>query len=104
MWLLSTNRAELHFLTYTERIKDGHAILSQVWNRRTKNSTRCSGIAPSRCRVPYDSKALRTRGAAWIPLGLADTCYIDKTSSVELSEAVNSIFATARSRKSVVPI
>ena len=32
MWLLSTDRAELHYFSHPSQVKGGYAILSHVWD------------------------------------------------------------------------
>ena len=101
MWLLSTSRAELHFFPSPESVPRGYAILSHVWDREeqtfqdTQNlCTQCAtaGGSPRDLASPKVKQfcALAKRhGYDW---GWDDTCCIDKTSSAELSEAINSMF------------
>ncbi|KAI0740640.1 heterokaryon incompatibility protein-domain-containing protein [Earliella scabrosa] len=101
MWLLSTNRAELHNFKDHEAVDGGYAILSHTWgpNEQTFQEIqvlceqcRTTGENP-RDRAPEKIKQsclLAERyGFRWIWI---DTCCIDKTSSTELSEAINSMF------------
>ncbi|KAI1795432.1 hypothetical protein LXA43DRAFT_1058566 [Ganoderma leucocontextum] len=83
MWLLITDRAELHYFASPGDVEDGYAILSHVWWIQT---------------VPQDWSFWKIReccilaakhGYKWL---WVDTCCIDKTSSTELSEAINSMF------------
>ncbi|KAI1787279.1 HET-domain-containing protein [Ganoderma leucocontextum] len=101
MWLLSTNRAELHFFPSPESVPRGYAILSHVWDKEEqtfqdtqKLCTQCAttGGNPRDLASPkiWQFCILAERhGYDW---GWADTCCIDKTSSAELSEAINSMF------------
>ncbi|KAI1791143.1 HET-domain-containing protein [Ganoderma leucocontextum] len=124
MWLLSTDRAELHYFASPEEVPGGYAILSHVWDKEEQTfqdlqrlreecaSARNNTIAPSvsffrRKRTPvlsarnpnprdFASAKIREscilaerHGYKWI---WNDTCCIDKTSSSELSEAINSMY------------
>ena len=106
MWLLSTDRAELHHFAGPEDVEDGFATLSHVWNKGPHDEPeqsfqdvqrvheRCAGTHAN----PRDFMCAKIRrccelaqrhGYRWVWI---DTCCIDKTSSVELSEAINSMF------------
>ncbi|PIL33593.1 hypothetical protein GSI_04216 [Ganoderma sinense ZZ0214-1] len=101
MWLLSTDRAELHHFPSPEAIIGGYAILSHTWgdNEQTFQETQalrhwCKEIGKN----PRDFSSEKVRqccilaerhGYHWV---WDDTCCIDKTSSSELSEAINSMF------------
>ena len=101
MWLLNTTRAELHFFPSPESVPRGYAILSHVWDREeqtfqdTQNlRTQCAATGEN----PRDLASPKVRqfcilaeqhGYDW---GWDDTCCIDKTSSADLSEAINSMF------------
>ncbi|PIL33600.1 hypothetical protein GSI_04223 [Ganoderma sinense ZZ0214-1] len=101
MWLLSTNRAELHHFSSPEAITGGYAILSHTWgdNEQTFQDTqslrKCcerTGDKPrdlSSDKVRESCILAACHGFKWI---WNDTCCIDKTSSSELSEAINSMF------------
>ncbi|RDX40890.1 HET-domain-containing protein [Lentinus brumalis] len=108
MWVLSTDRAELHFFPSPEKVPGGYAALSHVWNNtpedgppeqsfqdvwRIQNEhARNLGRNP-RNRVSEKirrfCKLAESHGYQWAWI---DTCCIDKTSSAELSEAINSMF------------
>ncbi|TFK87719.1 HET-domain-containing protein [Polyporus arcularius HHB13444] len=112
MWLLSTDRAELHFFPSVQAAQIARfAILSHVWNEteqtfqetqdlRVNCQRKCRGYPFSRTRVnPRDLSSVKVRescklaerhGYKWI---WNDTCCIDKTSSSELSESINSMFS-----------
>ncbi|KAI0702614.1 heterokaryon incompatibility protein-domain-containing protein [Earliella scabrosa] len=101
MWLLDTRTFKLHYFVSPEAVEDGYAILSHVWDQEDQSfqdlqrihaehgeSTDLVASAVSRkirafCKVAED----HCYKWAWI-----DTCCIDKTSSAELSEAINSMF------------
>ncbi|KAI0773745.1 heterokaryon incompatibility protein-domain-containing protein [Fomes fomentarius] len=101
MWLLRTHRAELKYFVSPPTYNKGYAILSHVWGENEQTfqdiqaiSARCAifGINPRR----FVSKKIRDACTLaerfryqWLWI---DTCCIDKTSSTELSEAINSMF------------
>ncbi|KAI0753204.1 heterokaryon incompatibility protein-domain-containing protein [Daedaleopsis nitida] len=101
MWLLSTDRAELHFYTDTWMIEGGYAALSHTWGggelsfqdlRMIINQCSAAGTNPR----DYVSDKVRnacilaeSEGYLWV---WVDTCCIDKTSSAELSEAINTMY------------
>ncbi|PIL33591.1 hypothetical protein GSI_04214 [Ganoderma sinense ZZ0214-1] len=124
MWLLSTDRAELHYFASPEDVPGGYAILSHVWDKEEQTfqdlqrlreecaSARTNIITPSvsffkrkrspvtsvRNPNPRDFASAKIRescmlaerhGYKWI---WNDTCCIDKRSSSELSEAINSMY------------
>ena len=101
MWVLSTDRAELHYFTHPEVIPGGYAILSHVWGAKEQTFQETQRLG-STCvwfwRNPreYSSEKVRQScvvaerdGYRWI---WNDTCCIDKSSSAELSEAINSMY------------
>ncbi|KAI0695208.1 heterokaryon incompatibility protein-domain-containing protein [Cerioporus squamosus] len=101
MWLLSTTRAELHFFATTAAVTGGYAILSHTWSK-CEDSFQYIRLLEERCRLtsenPRDLVSPKIRhscllaeshGYQWIWI---DSCCIDKTSSSELSEALNSMF------------
>ena len=101
MWLISADRAELHFFPDPSRIPGGYAILSHTWHG-TEQSFQDIRELQIRCRStkhnPRDFASLKIRNAClvaerdgyrWV---WVDSCCIDKTSSTELSEAINSMF------------
>ncbi|KAM5543060.1 hypothetical protein V8D89_003444 [Ganoderma adspersum] len=99
--LLCTRRAELRFFPTPESVPGGYAILSHCWGNDEQtfqdiesHMARCvkTGENPR----DFVTKKIRKfcilaelQGYDW---GWADTCCIDKTSSSELSEAINSMF------------
>ena len=101
MWLLSTNRAELHYFVSPESVFGGYAILSHVWDKKEQSFQDLEALR-LRCAEthtkPRDRASAKIRdccilaerhGYRWL---WADTCCIDKSSSAELSEAINSMF------------
>ena len=101
MWLLSTDRAELHYFPSSDAVQEGYAILSHTWEGQEQThqdvlaiGARCSadGTNPRDfvCSKIHQSCVLaENHGFRWIWI---DSCCIDKTSSTELSEAINSMF------------
>ncbi|RDX40567.1 HET-domain-containing protein [Lentinus brumalis] len=101
MWLLSTDRAELHLFSSPEEIDDGYAALSHVWDK-TEQSFQDVRKIQERCasdgtnprdfvceKIRRCCELAESHGYKWVWI---DTCCIDKTSSTELSEAINSMF------------
>ena len=105
MWLLSTDRAELHSFASPEQVPDGYAILSHVWDAKEQSfqdlqsiRKKCARNLTPKRRNPRNMVCLKIRkccelaeshGYKWVWI---DTCCIDKTSSAELSGAINSMF------------
>ena len=101
MWLLSTDRAELHYFADPERVEGGYAILSHVWGddeqsfqdiRALRERCGVDGSNPRDRAMEKIRKSCETaeaHGLRWI---WNDTCCIDKASSAELSEAINSMY------------
>ena len=101
MWLLSTNRAELHSFKDHQAVDGGYAILSHTWGQNEQTFQDIQ-VLQEQCRRtrenPRDRSPEKIKqscllaeryGFHWIWI---DTCCIDKTSSTELSEAINSMF------------
>ena len=101
MWLLSTHRAELQFFPTANDVPKGYAILSHVWDLEEQSFQDVQALR-EQCTAtglnPRDLASLKIRnfcilaeqhGYDWVWI---DTCCIDKSSSAELSEAINSMF------------
>ena len=100
MWVLSTDHAELHHFSSPETIPDGFAALSHVWDAEEQSFQDVSRIQETCSREgtnPRDFVCEKIRrccmlaeshGYKWVWI---DTCCIDKTSSAELSEAINTM-------------
>ncbi|RPD70450.1 HET-domain-containing protein [Lentinus tigrinus ALCF2SS1-7] len=101
MWLLSTSRAELRFFAATAAVTGGYAILSHTWSSH-EDSFQDIRLIEERCKLtsenPRDLVSPKIRhcclvaeshGYSWLWI---DSCCIDKTSSSELTEALNSMF------------
>ncbi len=101
MWFLSTDRAELNFFPSPENVPEGYAALSHVWDKEeqsfqdvrkiqencTKDGTNPRDFVCEKIRKCCE--LAESHGYRWVWI---DTCCIDKTSSAELSEAINSMF------------
>ena len=104
MWLLSTDRAELKYFPSVEKAAlEGYAILSHVWDETEQTFQETQALRDECAALPgcnpRDRSSLKVRkccelaeshGFKWL---WDDTCCIDKTSSADLSEAINSMFA-----------
>ena len=101
MWLLSTDRAELHFFPSPEAVVGGYAILSHTWGDHEQTFQETQALR-ERCKStganPRDLATAKVRescvlaerhGYRWL---WNDTCCINKDSSAELSEAINSMY------------
>ncbi|TBU31558.1 heterokaryon incompatibility protein-domain-containing protein [Dichomitus squalens] len=101
MWLLSTERAELRYFSDPEQVPEGYAILSHVWDAKEASFQDLEELRQT-CAItgtiPRDHAPDKVRqccvvaerhGHLWI---WNDTCCINKSSSSELSEALNSMF------------
>ena len=97
MWLLNTTTGELKW--FAKRPIEGYLILSHVWTAEEQSfqdlqALKTAGGLSAASPKIYDCCAFaRRRGYSWAWI---DTCCIDKTSSAELSEAINSMFAWYR--------
>ncbi|KAK3695839.1 heterokaryon incompatibility protein-domain-containing protein [Podospora appendiculata] len=98
MWLIETSTLSLKFVQAASDVR--YAILSHTWgveeitfqdmaDQAHASRKKGWGKVQKTCAVALASHGLKY---AWI-----DTCCIDKTSSSELSEAINSMFAWYRS-------
>ncbi|KAI0838505.1 HET-domain-containing protein [Hypoxylon sp. FL0890] len=94
MWLIDTRTLELKLFREPAEIEYSYAILSHTWNDDEvsyqdfqdplqRTNMRGFGKIAGTCRLAH-ARGLRY---AWV-----DTCCIDKSSSAELSEAINSMF------------
>ena len=103
MWLLSTSRAELHEFPSPEAVPEGYAILSHVWDTDVEEQTFqvtqwLREICAKTGANPRDSSHPKIRqacslaelhGYKWL---WVDTSCINKSSSADLSEAINSMY------------
>ncbi|TGJ80950.1 hypothetical protein E0Z10_g7818 [Xylaria hypoxylon] len=93
MWLIDTALLELRF--HATLVPRSYAILSHTWIEEEEVSFQEFQDIDIRCRkngfqkITAVCELARLRGLGWC---WVDTCCIDKTSSAELSEAINSMF------------
>lgn len=101
MRLINTKTLKLEFFVSPEDVPGGYAILSHCWGSQEQSYQDIEGIH-ARCttsgedpRTYICEKIKRfcdlARGHGYA-LAWVDTCCIDKTSSAELSEAINSMY------------
>ena len=104
MWLLNTEHAALEFFPSPEAVPGGYAILSHTWGPEKEQTFQDLRVVLDLCKVSSENpltsshvslkireccRVAKERGFEWVWI---DTCCIDKTSSIELSEAINSMF------------
>ena len=101
MRLLDTRTFKLRSFISPEAVEEGYAILSHVWDAQEQTfqdiqaiHVRCatSGEDPRSLlseKVWRSCEIAASHGYRWLWI---DTCCIDKTSSAELSEAINSMY------------
>ena len=104
MWVLNTRTAELHSFPNSAAVHGGYAILSHTWGPQSEQTFQEVQKIAEECKnkggVPRDHFGLQDKirrcceiaesdGYEWIWI---DSCCIDKESSAELSEAINSMF------------
>ena len=101
MWLLSTSRAELHYFADPSVVDRGYAILSHRWEGNEQTLQDLQLIIRECCERgdnPRDHVSAKIReccmlaeryGYLWLWI---DSCCINKESSTELSEAINSMY------------
>ncbi|RDX41410.1 HET-domain-containing protein, partial [Lentinus brumalis] len=94
MWLLNTRTQKLkRFDSDSDRPR--YAILSHVWGKDEVSLIDIQDLAKAKKKdgfqkVSQSCAVAHQDGYSWIWI---DTCCIDKTSSAELSEAINSMYA-----------
>ncbi|EJF56846.1 HET-domain-containing protein [Dichomitus squalens LYAD-421 SS1] len=101
MWLLHTTRFELKEFPDASGVPGGYAILSHTWGNREQTYQDIRAIA-EQCKLtgdnPRDKTSSKIRKCCDMALqhgyewAWVDSCCINKTSSTELSEAINSMF------------
>ncbi|KAI9066347.1 HET-domain-containing protein [Trametes sanguinea] len=110
MWLLSTRNLQLVYFNGPADVPGGYAILSHVWQAKEQSfqditQLQTADEPEAQAHVSPDDDRLfderfcpkirgcvrtaREYGLDWVWI---DTCCIDKTSSAELQEAINSMF------------
>ncbi|KAI0702641.1 heterokaryon incompatibility protein-domain-containing protein [Earliella scabrosa] len=101
MWLLESLTLQHQYFVSPEAVTEGYVILSHVWDEKEDSFQDLQAIH-ARCAAsgerPHDLVSEKIKmccevaaceGYKWVWI---DTCCIDKTSSAELSEAINSMF------------
>ena len=90
MWLLHTKDLSLR---YFERPPSKYVVLSHVWGKDEKTFQDLRAATQKTAfefrKIFHSCKHARLDGFEWMWI---DTCCIDKTNSVELSEAINSMY------------
>ncbi|OJT06470.1 Vegetative incompatibility protein HET-E-1 [Trametes pubescens] len=103
MWLLRTSTAELQHFNGPHDVKSGYAILSHVWQEHEQSFQELQALRKQlastgqvdllRSRVSDKIRECcvlaESHGYEWLWI---DTCCIDRSSSAELSEAINSMY------------
>ena len=107
MWILSTARAELRYFCDCGAVPGGYAILSHTWTQDPVGEQTLQDVRSiiRKCKMcgrnPRDHIGMKIRrcceiaesdGYDWAWIDSCSSCCIDKTSSTELSEAINSMF------------
>ncbi|KAF2766352.1 HET-domain-containing protein, partial [Teratosphaeria nubilosa] len=96
------NTTDYTFRTFNSEQLEPYAILSHCWSQDPEQPELTyqdvlggafSGDSPGWRKIEQHCRISRARGFAW---AWVDTCCIDKRDSVELSEAINSMFAWYR--------
>ncbi|KAL2172259.1 hypothetical protein VTG60DRAFT_6637 [Thermothelomyces hinnuleus] len=94
MWLLDCNNYRLESIDPTERPRKGYWILSHTWcdEEVTFQEMHTPSLAKNKKgyrKIKGMCELARPHGLGYVWI---DTCCIDKTSSAELSESINSMF------------
>lgn len=96
MRLLDVSTGKLHS-SYDEKIPPYYAILSHSWGKENEEVTFAQIQNPESCRDKPGFEKIKflceQAAADGLPFAWIDTCCIAKSSSAELSEAINSMFA-----------
>ncbi|KAI0127653.1 heterokaryon incompatibility protein-domain-containing protein [Xylariales sp. AK1849] len=92
MWLVNTETLQLEYFLNHETVR--YAILSHTWENDEVSHQEFRGKTVQKAtgglnKIAMTCQLARTIG---IPYAWIDTCCIDKSSSAELSEAINSMF------------
>lgn len=93
MWLINNRTKELQFIQNPD--EESYAILSHTWGNDEFSFQQYQQGIPAGYTGPGLQKIFKTCELALmrgLPYSWVDTCCIDKLSSAELSEAINSMF------------
>ena len=93
MWLLHARTLELHEFIDVDQVQDKYAVLSHRWgpDEASFRDVR-KGRGPERQAWSKIQGCCARALEAGVDYVWVDTCCIDKSSSAELSEAINSMF------------
>ena len=93
MWLLETTTRRLRSFTHERNIPKGYAILSHTWEDEevTFEEIHTDAVTSKKgySKIEYACRQAFRDGYSYVWI---DTCCINKQSSAELSEAINSMF------------
>jgi hypothetical protein len=92
MWLINTSTMLLEFFTNAEDPK--YAILSHTWEDEEVSFQEFANLDKAKEKAGYAKidQTCRIAKSQGLQYAWVDTCCIDKTSSAELTEAINSMF------------
>ncbi|KAI0100487.1 heterokaryon incompatibility protein-domain-containing protein [Nemania sp. FL0031] len=92
MWLINT--ATLQLEEVLEPRKKRYAILSHTWEKDEVSFQEFADLQIAKKKAGFDKiiKTCQMASSRGLEYAWIDTCCIDKTSSAELSEAINSMF------------
>lgn len=94
MWLLNTRTHELKWFA-SDNDRPPYAILSHVWGNDEVSLADIQDLSKAKekrgfTKIEHSCAVALQEGYEWVWI---DTCCIDKSSSAELSEAINSMYA-----------
>ena len=98
MWLVNTSDAEIRSFHFEQIHSEGYAILSHVWDDKEDTFQELHGLSRLPVKDRWSQMSSKTRNCCTYAASLGfqwvwiDTCCIDKSSSAELSEAINSMY------------
>ncbi|OTA82850.1 hypothetical protein M434DRAFT_84339, partial [Hypoxylon sp. CO27-5] len=94
MWLIDTTTLQLKFVGEPADVEYSYAILSHTWNDEEVSYQDIQNLDHARSMKGFGKIAgtCRLASARGLRYAWVDTCCIDKSSSAELSEAINSMF------------
>ncbi|KAK3371549.1 heterokaryon incompatibility protein-domain-containing protein [Lasiosphaeria ovina] len=95
MWLINTSNLKLEYVEHLGNF--GYAVLSHTWRGDSEPSHQDFKFQSSTGDIAHERfakirKTCELASEQRIPYAWVDTCCIDKTSSAELTEAINSMF------------
>ncbi|KAI0633738.1 hypothetical protein C8Q77DRAFT_808688 [Trametes polyzona] len=99
MWLLSTRRLELRNFARADEVPGGYAILSHVWQSPEQSFHDIQELCKDNASLTDPRLSAKIRKCIEVSVSYnidwlwVDASCIDKSSSAELSEAINSMFS-----------